>query len=178
MPNPEAGDTWTIEGVNVQGTVYLITHGNKYKGPNPQMTLNGIMQIKGLVSYLPDDPALVICGTGYRHEQTAMALKLTVNEFSSVVGRPESLEIVDGDKVVVLANGTKVPLEQYNTTGLAKAMCVLLNSLLTDTVICTGRPGLIYFGVPAESAAVYKLEGNCVTKVIAHGDIGAGKAEV
>jgi len=156
------------------GKVFIITHGEKYDGFDPEMTPKGFIQINSLLDHLPEDPPEVICGTGRRHLGVANALGLNVTCYNALVGRPESLE---RDGTVTLACGS-IPREMYDKRGMKEALLTLLSSLQDNTILCAGRPVLNDLGDKGESAAVYTWENGVITKVAAYGDIGGGKSEV
>lgn len=149
--------------------VYVVTHGDKFKGPNPGMTPEGFAQVAALRGLIPRNPSLVVIGTGQRHLDVAAALYLTcwaedTDQISTgriplrvtpVVGGPESLE----DDTILLANGTKVARDQYTgTKDGRKSMSQLIDSLPDDAVVCAGRPSMILLGkADAKSAAVYRI---------------------
>ncbi len=83
------------------------------------MTAEGFEQVQALKPHLPTKPALVICGTSRRHIETRLALGLgdTATRWTPVIGGPESP--VQNGKVVLLADGTSVPLDSF---GLSKSL--------------------------------------------------------
>lgn len=140
-------------------TIFVVTHGDKFSGKNPGMTRNGAKQVRALRPLLPNNPPVVVCGTGRRHINVARALKLQPTRFTPAVGGPDSLEIVNGEKVILLADGTAIRPDQY--TGLddmALALTEIIFSLPDGSVICAGRPSIIMLGeANAKSSAVYKI---------------------
>ena len=157
------------------GKVFIVTHGSKYPGADPEMTPEGFRQIQALANDLPTHPSEVICGTGRRHQNVVEALGLLANCWNALVGRPESLE---HDGTVTLACGRSIPRERYDKRGMKEALLALLASLPDDAVICAGRPVLNDLGDKGESAAVYTWENGVITKIIAYGDHGGGEGEV
>jgi hypothetical protein len=149
--------------------IYIVTHGEKWPGPNPAMTEPGRNKVGALRRLLPETPSLVVIGTGARHLDVACALNLLWVEgvpheivptrfplmITSSVGGPESLE---ADKVV-LANGTRVPHEMLTTPKDGKASMIdLVKTLPDNAVICAGRPALIMLGKSdCKNAAVYRV---------------------
>lgn len=147
--------------------IYVVTHGEKFKGANPCMTDQGFNEIKNLKGLLPVNPSIVVIGTGARFCDVALALDLVTDSadirltsqfrmrFTPVVGGPESLE----GEFVLLADGTKVPRDQFTGTEDGKAsMTELVCSLPDNAVICAGRVAMILLGKEdAKSAAVYQI---------------------
>ena len=140
--------------------IYIVTHGKKFIGPNPWLSKIGFNEVYRLRPLLPENPSEVICGTGKRHINTAKVLGLRPTRYTSVVGGPESMELVDGRKIVILADVTYVPFEQYTTTAdTVIALNALILSLPNNSVICAGRPCVIAAGYKdAKSAALYRVE--------------------
>ncbi|MFA6306749.1 MAG: hypothetical protein WC639_03020 [Patescibacteria group bacterium] len=95
--------------------IIIVTHGDKFSGANPSMTEKGFEQIKALRPLLPDNLANVACGTGRRHGDVAKALGLTPNRYSSVFGDGESMEKVGDVYMVILTDGTKLPMQAHTT---------------------------------------------------------------
>lgn len=145
--------------------IYVVTHGQKFLGPNPKMTEDGIREVAALRAFLPDDISEVVCGTGTRHRQVAEALGLVPTRWTSVVGGPDSGQSSEkGGPVdqVALADGHVVPYPEYTTLidGGVAAKKLVAEDLRHNSVICAGRPSMVMFGVPedyAKSAAVYRI---------------------
>ncbi|MBU0597980.1 hypothetical protein KKF61_03200 [Patescibacteria group bacterium] len=159
----------TVDGLNVIGTIYVFTHGDKAADANPGMLYHGFCQVESLKPHLPPDPTTILCGTGRRHWDVAIALGLTTSSltFTSVVGRPES-STEDGK--IMLPNGIVIEFANYDLTGFKEALLALFNSLTSTVVICAGRPCLKYLGIKeAQSAAMYKITGNTVELVATAG---------
>lgn len=140
--------------------IIVVTHGEKVNGANPGMTLLGFDQVAALRSLLPDNPSKVVCGTGQRHMDVSQALRVLPTIFSSIAGNADSLEIIDGKKMAVLANGIAVPLEFYPAVEeSAPSAKALLSEWPNGTVVCSGRPFMLALGVSdAKSATVYKID--------------------
>ncbi|MCK5641491.1 MAG: hypothetical protein KAJ19_11865, partial [Gammaproteobacteria bacterium] len=141
-------------------TVLIVTHGDKYSGANPGMTPTGFNEIKALRHLIPSNPSAVICGTGKRHLDVATALRLlTPTRYSATVGGPDSLEVVNGERVVLLADGTQVAYYAYSTLQDEEtAIKQVIIDLPDNAVICAGRPSMIMLGhKDAKSAAVHKV---------------------
>jgi hypothetical protein len=141
-------------------TIFIVTHGEKFPGKNPEMTEDGFKQVAALRPLLPEVISAVVCGTGKRHLDVAVALSLEPTRYTLNVGGPESLEKIDGKLCVVLADGTAVPRDLYTGTDDGKAaMASVVLSLSDGAVICAGRPSMILLGVnDAKGAAVYAVE--------------------
>ena len=139
--------------------VFIVTHGDKHKGPNPGMTPEGFLQVAALRNLIPEHPARVVCGTGKRHLDVAKALSLDPDHVTPAVGGPESLEKINDRPMVLLADGTAFPREIYKTEDLGPAMEQVLRQLPSRSVICAGRPSMIALGhgMTDETAAVYKI---------------------
>lgn len=143
--------------------VFVVTHGEKNKGPNPGMTSKGFQQVRALRGLISEVPSRVVVGTGRRHVDVAKALLISNHlyiSFTPVVGGPESLERFGGKDVVVLADGTHVPLEQYTGTKDGTAsLWSLLCGLPDNSVICAGRPAMILLGKDdAKQGVVYRIK--------------------
>jgi len=141
-------------------TVWIVTHGEKNRGPDPIMTLEGLRQVNELRSLLPSKVEFVVCGTGYRHQEMLEALGLEnapTIRWTPAVGGPESLE---GD-TVVLPNNQGVSRELYYVADeRAAGILAVLQAVPDGAVICAGRPAIIALGEGdrrAKSAAVYKI---------------------
>ena len=144
-------------------TVYFVTHGNKNPGPNPSMTDDGVEQVRKLRPQIPARPALVVCGTGRRHLDVrhALGLENAPTMWTPLVGGPESLEIISGQRMVMLANGEPpIPRARYMDLSFygESALLIILNEVPDGTVICSGRPAVDTLTVKhAKSAAVYQV---------------------
>ena len=96
-------------------SIFVVTHGSKGKGANPGMTLEGSEQVSALRGLIPGAPTAVVCGTGRRHLDVAKALGLEPTRYTGAIGGGDSLEMVEGEKMIVLTDGTYVRPEQYTT---------------------------------------------------------------
>jgi hypothetical protein len=139
--------------------IFIATHGDKYSGVNPAMTPKGFDEVRILRGFLPENPSLVISGIGQRQLDVAEALGLTPDRNEQWAGDGDSMEIIDGKKFAILADGSSIELEKYtvlkDTTPLAIAG---VTALPHNAVICGGRPIMIMLGVPSgKSASVYKV---------------------
>jgi len=146
-------------------TVYVVNHGDKYSGTNPGMTEAGKAQVSALKPLLPVNPPLLITGAGKRHDDVREALNFNgcPTIWTPSVGGPESLEIIDGKKVVIMADGKTVPLDSFPVgKDRTAAMLAVLEDAPDNAVICAGRPAAISLGVKdAKSAAVYRVNVYC-----------------
>lgn len=146
-------------------TVYVVCHGDKHKGTNPGMTVEGYDQISLLRPLLPAILPLIICGAGKRHENVRKALGFNYlpTIWTPSVGGPESLEKIQGKDMVILADGMTVPLENFPVgDDRTAAMLAVLKTAPDNAVICAGRPAMISLGVKdAKSAAVYRINIYC-----------------
>jgi len=140
--------------------ILVVTHGEKVNGANPGMTPLGFEQVATLSGLLPEKPSMVICGTGQRHLDVAKALGLTPTRYSSIAGNADSLEVIDGKKMAVLANGIAVPLETYPAVEeSAPSAKVLLSEWPNGTVVCSGRPFMLALGYSdAKSGMAYRID--------------------
>jgi len=93
--------------------VSYITYCELEESPDPKMTSAGIGQIKKLRKFFPQKPALVICGTGRRHQQIAEILGLTINIRDEHFGNPNIVITELSPEHVMLASGKNVPIVQY-----------------------------------------------------------------
>jgi hypothetical protein len=139
--------------------IYVVTHGDKFPGPNPGHTPTGNQEVAALRPLLPETPPAVVCGTGRRHSDVAEALGLEPTRFTCLAGDPDSLEIIEGVKMAILADGHTFPLERH--TSLADMSPVARSTVVElpdQSVICGGRPAMIMLGyAAARSAAVYRV---------------------
>jgi hypothetical protein len=140
--------------------IYVVTHGDKNPGANPGLSKKGISQIEALESLLPKSLNKVICGTGMRHLDTADILNLEIDHYTSTVGGADSLEMIDGKKMILLANGTAVNPEKYKSLGdNTPSLNILLKSSPDNTIISAGRPCLIMMGYKdAKSGGLYEIK--------------------
>lgn len=142
-------------------TVYVVSHGEKYAEINPSMTEAGFAQVSALKPLLPANPPLIICGAGKRHDDIREALNFNGSPtiWTPSVGGPESLEIIEGKKMVIMADGKTVPLESFPVgKDRTAAMLAVLEDAPDNAVICAGRPAAISLGVKdAKSAVVYRV---------------------
>jgi len=140
-------------------TVYVVTHGDKFFGPNPGMTGRRYNEIKKLCFLIPSKPSLVVCGTGRRHIDVATALMLLIDRYTCLAGDSDSLEIIDDKKVIILADGTQLDPKCYTSLeDNAPGAKTLIVSLPDNSVVCGGRPLMIMLGFrEAKSASVYRV---------------------
>jgi hypothetical protein len=145
----------------MEKTIYVVTHGEKFSGPNPGLTPKGIAEIAALRSSLPNNPTVIVCGVGRRHLDVAKALDLVPTRYTNIAGDPDSgKKGPDGKMQVVLADGTQVPSNIAYTSieDNTPAAQALVKSLPDGAVICAGRPFMIMLGnKDAQSAQVYKM---------------------
>jgi len=160
--------------------ITVVTHGDKENGANPGMTPLGFKQVAALRSLLPEKPSMVVCGTGQRHLNVAKALGLSSTSFSSIAGNADSMEIVDGEKMVILADGSMVPIETYpaveESIPSAKA---LLSEWPNGTVVCSGRPFMMALGYfnNAKSGAAYRVDVYDDSSFVANLLVGQGAVD-
>ena len=155
--------------------IYIVTHGEKKKGPNPRMTKKGFEQIGKIKSIIPADPVMVISGTGRRHVEVAKTLNLKIDRFTSVMGCADSSEIIDGQKKIRLPDGTVLEPSIYTTLkDMSPAVKQFISKLPDGTIICAGRPLLkmLSYAEP-KSGSVYKVNGvnGCITELVATGEV-------
>ncbi len=147
-------------------TLYLVTHGEKETGADPDMTVAGKTCVRSLRIHLVIDPPLVCIGEALRHFAVAEELGYSDTgvrlQISSVFGACGSLELIDGEKMLVLASGIKVAFETC-TSGedAGPSLRAKLKKLPNETVICAGREVLLALGIPlseAKSGSVYAIK--------------------
>lgn len=123
--------------------IFVITHGEKVANmPNPKLTEKGRKQIWKIIDsfLLPSSPSTIICGTGTRHLMTAKVAMLTPTAYSSLCGCPDSSDVTaEGEKIVLLADGTKFPIGKC----LLPDTKFFLRSLANNTILIAGRPFMI-----------------------------------
>ena len=123
------------------------------------MTTMGFVEVRSLRNLLPKQPSAIVCGTGKRHIDVAMALGLTSTRYTAAVGGPDSLEVIQGEKVILLADGTQVAYNAYTTLPDEEiAIRQVIANLPNNAVVCAGRPSMIMLGhKDAKSAAVHEV---------------------
>jgi len=128
-------------------TIYAVLHGDKEFGPDPEMTPKGKAQIAELLHLLPQNPSNVIVGTGRRHHGVCKALGLKMTHSSPIIGDPTSLDVINGEKMLVFADGYRCPLSMDRSiSDLSLAAMPFILMLEDNTVLCTGRPFLKALG--------------------------------
>jgi hypothetical protein len=148
---------------------YIITHGDKEKGPDPELHILGIAQVAGLT--VPEDVTNVIVGTGRRFIQTWDTVKKskTLNvavRYSPLCGSADSGEKSETSFMVTLADGTSVGIGDY--VGLIGTPGVdlksWLDSLPEGTLLVAGREFLGAIGyTEGKTGTLYKYsEGRIV----------------
>ena len=177
--------------------VYLILHGEKWRGADPGHTRKGRRQVESLRKFLPGWRRIryVAAGVGKRHREISEFLNLGVSAWCPDLGGPQSLE---PDKVhVCLADGTIIPFEMLRySPRVGEAVVTLLASLPNGAICLTGRPIARSVGIDPRqfpSASVWRFTIRVVTKgdkivrarIVkrvmvgrASDDIGGGKKEV
>jgi hypothetical protein len=78
--------------VSQERTVWVVTHGQKEIGVNPDMTPHGYEEVAALRMHLPNKAGEVITGTGKRHLRIPKILGYSITRVTPCVGGPESLE--------------------------------------------------------------------------------------
>lgn len=144
-------------------TLFIVTHGDNYSGLNPGMTASGFEQVRALSPLLPpaSEIPVVYIGTGKRHIDMHNVLDLVClpTRWTASLGGPESLEKIQGQDMVVLANGTTVTRASYTTTDDGvPSMLAVLNRAPNNSVIYSGHPNMIMLRKKnAKPAAVYRI---------------------
>lgn len=160
-------------------TIHLFTHGEKKTGANPNMTSRGMDVVSCLRRHVPKQPSQLWVGEAARHWDVASALELLgdgasfqlMPMCSSVWGSAGSVEKIDNEIVIVLADGRKIPYAQCTSAadGAPAVQAKLLgDDVLDGAVICAGREVVIALGetpATAKSAAYYRVtvEGSTIT---------------
>lgn len=144
-------------------TIYVITHADKLFGANPNLSEKGIVQTEHIKKHLPQDIDYVICGVGKRHLKTAQIIGMELDRYTSICGESDSLELVEGKKAIILADGTVVPFSAHTTVDdLQIATEIFINNCPANSLLIAGRPFMINLEkmIPnnAESASLYKIE--------------------
>ena len=143
---------------------YLITHGDRFFGPNPGHTSKGIKQIRTL--QIPDDINLVVVGTGIRFQEIYEAIKPQIPgvpvKYSPFCGSADGLEGPETDYSIILVNRKLV--SQNNYLGLIETPGFdawgFVANLPNRTLICAGGELLIALGLKAinEKGQLYELD--------------------
>lgn len=143
--------------------IFVVTHGDKFGGINPHMTEKGFEQISKLRPLLPPANEIwdVVRGTGRRHLDVSLALNLAVTRITAVAGDGDSLDVVDGKKIIILSDGTNFEMDSVGFTTISDiepAAKALVVSLHNNSVVCAGRPFMMMLGKKdAGSAMVYEI---------------------
>ncbi len=158
----ECGHNDTLS--TITGTIYIVLHGDKETGANPELTKLGNEQMKDLAPAVPNSPPVVISGTGKRNIQCAAHLGLKITHYSPVAGRPSSLQ--PDRKNIILPDGAKIERSELLTTGIPEAIVALFRSCPPQTVILAGSPILRWLKLKnVDSPGVYTLENGTFTKI-------------
>ena len=130
--------------------IRLITHGDRYFGPDPVHTPEGIGQIRALITkILSITVSTIICGTGKRFQEV---MKIVIGyyenipiKFSPLCGSADGLE---KDNTVVLTNGTFVAQEDYMGIIGNPAIDIwkFIGSLPDNALLCAGGELMIALG--------------------------------
>jgi len=144
-------------------TIYVITHSDKVSGPNPSLSEKGVAQTVQIKKHLPQDIDYVICGTGKRHLETAHIISLGIDRYTCICGESDSLDLVDGKKAIILADGTVVSFDKHTTVDdLQIATEIFLANCPANSLLISGRPFMISANAmiqnDAQSASLYKIE--------------------
>jgi len=127
--------------------IYAVLHGEKECGPDPRLTVEGRQQVRRLMTLIPEVPEEVISGTGRRHHETCEVLEFANATSTPLIGDPTSLEVIDGAKVIIFADGTSAPVkDDRSITDIALVARPFVAGLKDNTVLCTGRPFLLALG--------------------------------
>ena len=125
-----------------KGTAFLITHGDRYFGPNPSHTVVGIQQVQNLK--IPE-VKLIVIGTGKRFQEIYTAIKDQVSDvpikYSPFCGGVEGLE---SNGQIILNDGTLV--DDENCLGMIKVKAfdalMFIEELIEladgDVLLCAG----------------------------------------
>lgn len=145
-----------------QNFAFAITHGEKASGADPFHTPEGRAQIETLKTHMPEDPPAIIRGSASRHLEIATILGLKVADVTrqtSILGDADSLEVVEGDKVVIDAGGEEIALEKHTSIAdLAPAVPEFLKTVESGSLFLTGRPFMIMIGaIEAGSGHAFKI---------------------
>ncbi len=149
-------------------SIFLITHGDRFFGPNPGHTEKGFKQLRRLVPAVPIDTSLFVIGTGKRFREIHETITETRPDLISVrqksspfCGSPDGLE-ADGN--VVLVDGTLVDLKNdyigltsscFNAWGF-----IGLLPFPSCALLCAGGELMIALGLKAisEQGQLYELD--------------------
>ena len=150
--------------------MYLITHADRFNGYDPVHTPEGIETLKEILAV---PVSTIVYGTGKRFREIAEIVRET-NPNAKMVptplcGGPEGL---DPDGHVVLSDGTKIPLQEYEGLEANKEFPDLWEFIETfpeDTVFCAGGELMIALGLNAKrergTLYVVHLEHKDVSKI-------------
>lgn len=149
--------------------IFVVTHGEKGQGQNPNMTEKGFGDVKELRKFLPttEEIPLVLRGEAARHEdvRNALGFRHYPNQGVSALwgGCGSGQKALDGKVVIILAHGTVVPYDPESILDLQLSIVAKLNKLPNNTVICAGRElaaALLGDLSKAASGAVYLIATN------------------
>lgn len=142
---------------------WILTHGTKGKGINPGLTSEGREAVSGKLPEAVLRQILnIVCGTGRRHRETMESVGLGDRPYSTspMAGTGDSMEIIDNEKIIIMEDGSHIPIGEYkNGIKPSAAKSWLYSGLPDHTLIIGGRELLVALGkADAESGALYRLE--------------------
>jgi hypothetical protein len=135
--------------------IHLITHGERNNGVNPGHTIEGIAQINAL--RLPEGITQVVIGTGLRFREIYEAVSSQLFPVRGAVRYSPfcgSADALDPDRCVVLADGTRVPLDHYLGVGTVPGFdaWAFVSAMPDNCLLCAGNELLIALGAKAIAA--------------------------
>ncbi len=158
-------------------TIWVVTHGKRYFGVNPDLTPEGVEQIKALAEkFQPTGFAQVIVGTGKRFRTTfeAMRQRLERNtvgglrvKYSPLCG---SADAGTEDGKVILADETVVALNDEYMCINAETAMMFIKGLESGTILFAGSELMSAFGCKSEKGRIYRItigdDGNTETQEV------------
>lgn len=143
-------------------TMFLVTHGDREYGVDPEMTDKGREQVLGLASYLPKGISSVVVGTGKRHLNVCVLMMAGSNLglnipiwTSPFCGSADSL---NADKeTVTLADGRVVKLRDYEGLGFCFDAWSFVAKHPDRTLFCAGGELMLALNQKSEKGCLYEL---------------------
>ncbi|MDP3965075.1 MAG: hypothetical protein Q8Q20_05505 [bacterium] len=135
-----------------ESIIYVVVSGLLASGPDPGLSPGAESIVASLRSLLPHCPPVVCCATGRAERETAWALGLRVDRYSSALGTSERLVTTDDGPCILFADGTMIPaILSTSLEDRRRAFTGILSSLPPESVVITNRgSGIGILGVSHE----------------------------
>jgi len=140
--------------------IYLITHGDRGKGPDPGHTPEGLAQIERLS--LPEGIQFIVTGTGRRFLEMLRIVQSKLPgvpvRYSPFCGGPEGWE---GENKIIFPDGTIVDYSDYiGVSNSPLDMWDFVKALPGRTILCAGGALMSGLGLKeiSEKGRLYELD--------------------